>query len=266
MRKLFYLALVFLLVSYISAHSKTLEAVVSKDRVKSTVTEDNLKKYVVLDSATNLPVPFAKIILPKENFTTYTDANGRFDINTKIKENSILAVQKEGYRPFSLTIKDSENPFTVKIDTAKPFDVVIDSSVCHLGDNVYSPTSANCHQFKAKSVGNSYTKTFNLKKQGISQNFYFVIGTLIGLDTRLAKVLGQNWLTTAYSSPAEVFLNGNKISELHVNGDNLRVKLPNNLIRNGDNTITVKTGKNVTDSSVLDYDDIEFMNLSVITE
>lgn len=269
MRKLFYLALAFLLVSYVSAHSETLEAVVSKEGIRhEQKAKPNFNTYRVIDSETNKPIPNAKVLLPKENYSTYTDANGVFELNAKVRDNSILAIEKNGYRPFSLTLQNNSlnRPFTVKIDRSSPFDVLIDSTICHLGDNAYSNTSANSHEFKSKSAGNSYNKTFNINKQSSAQKFYFCIGSLIGLDTKLAKALGQNFLFSAYSSPAEIYLNGTKVSELHLNGDNLRVKLPNNLVRNGANNITLKTGKNIVDAGVEDYDDIEFMNLSIITE
>ena len=157
-------------------------------------------------------------------------------------------------------------PIIVGIDKSKPLDIVIDSTVCHLGDDAYSDTSANSTEFKAQSLGPSYSKAFSITKTSPSQNIYIVIGSLIGLDTKLANKVGQNRITTAYSSPVEVFVNGSKISELHLNGDNQRIKIPPMLVYNGKNELTIKTGHNMMETTYIDYDDIEFMNLSIQTE
>ena len=58
----------------------------------------------IVDSATNMPIQNAKISLP--NYTTRTDNNGNFNL-PKIDAITILSVEKDGYRPFSLTINDS---------------------------------------------------------------------------------------------------------------------------------------------------------------
>ena len=96
---------------------------------------------------------------------------------------------------------------------------------------------------------------------------YLVIGSIVGLDTKLAKSMGQNRIRTAYSSPAEVYFNGKMIGQLHVNGDGQRIKIPSSLINaNGKNQITIKTGQNLMPSDHIDYDDIEIMNLSILSE
>ena len=43
-----------------------------------------------------------------------------------------------------------------------------------------------------------------------SEEALIVIGTVIGLDTKLAKEMGQNRIASVYSSPAEIFFNGQK--------------------------------------------------------
>jgi hypothetical protein len=83
----------------------------------------------------------------------------------------------------------------------------------------------------------------------------------------MAKTMGQNRITHSYSSPVEVFFNGSKISEIHLNGDSQRVKLPRNLIRPDNmNEITIKTGKNLMQTAYVDYDDVEVANISVQSE
>ena len=68
----------------------------------------------------------------------------------------------------------------------------------------------------------------------------------------------------AFASPPEVYFNGNKISEIQLNGDGQRIKLPSSLIRKSQvNEITIKTGRNLMQTAYIDYDDIEFMNLII---
>ena len=67
----------------------------------------------------------------------------------------------------------------------------------------------------------------------------------------------------AQSAPV-VYFNGNKISEIQLNGDGQKIKLPSSLIRkNQVNEITIKTGRNLMQTAYVDYDDIEFMNLII---
>ena len=56
----------------------------------------------------------------------------------------------------------------------------------------------------------------------------------------------------------------NKISEIQINGDGQRIKIPSALIRrNQINEVTIKTGRNLMQTAYIDYDDIEFMNLFI---
>ena len=93
---------------------------------------------------------------------------------------------------------------------------------------------------------------------------YFVIGSIIGIDTALARSMGQNKITISYASPPEIYFNGNKIAEIELNGDNQKIKLPPSLIKaNSKNEITIRAGRNMLQTAYIDYDDIEFMNLSI---
>ena len=57
---------------------------------------------------------------------------------------------------------------------------------------------------------------------------------------------------------------GQKIAEIQINGDNQKIRLPHNLIKwNQDNIITIRAGRNLMQAAYVDYDDIEFMNISV---
>ena len=52
--------------------------------------------------------------------------------------------------------------------------------------------------------------------------------------------------------------------EIKINGDNQKIRLPNNLIRwNRNNEIVIKAGVNLMQTAYIDYDDFEFMNVSI---
>ena len=198
----------------------------------------------VIDAKTKQGVEFAKITMPQKNYRTYTDGNGNFELpNIKITQPTILNVEKEGYRPFSVTINNNESlnaPMKITIARSAPTDISIDSEIRHLGDDSFSKDSANASDFKLKSSGPYYSKE---------------------------KSMGQNRIRSAYSSPAEIYFNGQMIGQLQINGDSQRIKIPNSLIHANDrNQITIKTGQNLMPSDHIDYDDIEIMNLSILSE
>ena len=221
---------------------------------------------IVVDKNTNKAIAGAKVYIPKLKYSTTTDENGVFQLNTHIDGTSILAVEKDSYRPFSTTIdKLSVNaPLTLGIEKTTGNDIVIDKDIYHIGDDNYSELSANAGQFNLKSIGAFYTKLFDMKNVDFSKPVYFVIGSIIGIDTAMARSMGQNKITNSYASPPEIYFNGNKISEIELNGDNQKIKLPPSLIRaNSKNEITIKAGRNMLQTAYIDYDDIEFMNLSI---
>lgn len=226
----------------------------------------------VIDSKTKKGIEYAKISVPQKNFHTYTDVNGNFELpDIKITQPILLNVEKEGYRPFSLTINNNESlnsPMKIEIAQSEPFDVKLDSEIIHLGDDSYSKNSASAGKFRLKSSGPSYSKDFMMLDHSKTCTNYLVIGSVCGLDTKLAKSMGQNKIkTSAYSSPAEIFFNNQKIGELKINGDGQQIKIPTNLIKtNTKNSITIKTGHNMIVMDHTDYDDIEIMNLSILSE
>ncbi|MBO6087953.1 carboxypeptidase regulatory-like domain-containing protein [bacterium] len=223
----------------------------------------------IIDIGTNMPVPNAKITLPKQNYTTYTDDNGLFNITGQINDSSVLAVEKEGYRPFSLTINEkiASKPIVIGIEKTNAHDIVISTEMIHLGDDNFSQYSANSGEFKGHSSGPFYSKMFPISQNCVNKNNYLIIGSIIGIDTLMARSMKQNNITNSFSSPPEIYLNGKKIAEIQINGDGQKIKLPNNLVRAGSmNEITIKTGHNLHQTAYIDYDDIEFMNLSVVSE
>ena len=218
----------------------------------------------VVDSNTGVGIGGARVSLPKQNFHTKTDADGFFELNTQINGPTIMSVQKENYKPFSVTI-NSQNlstPIVIGIEKSNADGMVLDSNMYHLGDNNFSDLSANAGDFRMESIGPFYTKRFLLKNVKFNKPIFLVIGSIIGIDSNLARSIGQNRITNAFASAPEIFFNGNKISEVQINGDGQKIKIPPALIRkNQVNEVTIKTGRNLMQTAYIDYDDIEFMNL-----
>ena len=218
----------------------------------------------IVDKNTGAGVGGARITLPKQQYSTKTDSDGYFELDTYIDGTSIMSVQKENYKPYSVTITDKtlSAPIVIGIEKSNANDLVVDSSMYHLGDNNFSDLSANAGEFRMQAIGPFYTKRFILKNLKFNKPIFLVIGSIIGIDTEMARSIGQNHITNAFASPPEIFFNGNKISEIQINGDGQRIKIPSALVRkNQVNEITIKTGRNLMQTAYIDYDDIEFMNL-----
>ena len=220
------------------------------------------KKNKIVDSYTQKPVTGAAVSIPSLGYRTTSDNNGAFELNTQITDKAILSVQKDGYRPFSLTIDENiaSKPLKLGIEKSKMGDVTIESELCHLGDDVYSETSANSMEFKGKSLGSYFSKSFKASPLRPNEKAVLIIGSVIGLDTKMAKELGQNQIAYVYSSPAEIFFNGQKVGELNINGDNQEIDIPRQLVRDN-NEVTIKTGRNLFQHAYIDYDDIEIANI-----
>jgi ferredoxin len=103
---------------------------------------------------------------------------------------------------------------------------------------------------------------FEKPKYNNKQNVVIRFGTIIGLDTKKAKLIGQNKIAKVYSSPAEIFVNGNRIGTLEINGDNQEILIPKNLLKEK-NELVIKTGRNLFQTEYIDYDDIELANIRV---
>ena len=220
----------------------------------------------IIDKQTGLGIGGADVSLPKQNYRTKTDNEGYFELDTQINGPSIMSVKKENYKPFSMTIDEKfmNAPIVVGIEKSNASGQALDTNMYHLGDNSFSDLSANAGEFTMQAIGPFYTKRFTLKNINIAKPVYLVIGSIIGIDTAMARSMGQNKIPNAFASPPEVYFNGNKISEIQLNGDGQRIKLPKNLIRkNQVNEITIKTGRNLMQTAYIDYDDIEFMNILI---
>ena len=236
------------------------------EKISGNVRQDEQlnKKSVVVNSDDNKPVKGAKVSIPKYNYSTKTDSEGRFQLNANIDDRAILQIEKEGYRPFSLTIDETINqkPLRLGIQKTNASDVFMESGIFHLGDNIFSKNSANCSQFRLMSMGPYYYKKVNIGKISSDKEAVIIFGSIIGLDTKLAKELGQNAIVSVYSSPLQVIFNGQLISEIALNGDNQEVVIPYSLIKES-NDLTIQTGKNLFQYNYTDYDDMEFANLRI---
>jgi len=226
---------------------------------------EELKNFSqIIDSKTGKGIPQAKVSAPALKFVTITDNEGRFELNAKIKAPTILSVQKDGYKPFSLTINETgKTPLIIGIEKTEVGNISIETDMIHLGDNNYSINSANAEDFTSKAIGAFYSKDFFIPTFS-GKDAIITIGSIIGIDTLAAKNAGQSKVRTSFASAPEVYCNGNKICEIHLNGDNQKIRIPKNLIKqNKKNSITIKAGKNLFQTAYIDYDDIEFTNISV---
>lgn len=254
----FFVALIIIFMANLPAFCEIMQGGVAKDGI--------LGHSRVIDSATNAPVKGAKVSLPQENYKTYTDSNGNFSLDKDINGQTVMSVEKPGYKPYSMTIdkNTATHPIILGIERSTPHDITVDTNMFHLGDNSYSDLSANAKEFQVQSIGPYYSKKIKIPNVSPGSKINLVIGSIIGVDTLMAKSMGQNKVTTAYASPPEIFFNGNKIADIEVNGDGQKIRVPYGLIKQNQlNDITIKTGRNLMQTAYVDYDDIEFMNLSV---
>ena len=257
--KNFYALLLLLSILSLTSQAGTYQGIVSEKG-------NNFSSGRIIDKASGKGISGAKISVPKNKYYTKTDKNGYFELDTSINDTSIMSVKKDKYKPFSMSInsKNLSEPIVVGIEKSNSYDLSIDSEMHHLGDDNYSKLSANADEFRIDAEGPFFSKKFMLKNLNYSTPVYLVIGSIVGIDTFMARSIGQNKTPNSYASAPEVYFNGNKISEIQINGDGQKIKIPPSLIRkNKLNEVTIKTGRNLMQTSYIDYDDIEFMNLSI---
>jgi len=252
-----FLCTIFILTLFNPTYAETIQGGISERGLKT--------QNRIVDKTTGHGIGGADIILPKENYKTKTNKDGFFELDTQIDGTSILSVKKDKYKPFSMTInnKSFDKPLEISIEKTNAHNITIDSEMHHLGDNSFSDNSANAGEFQSSANGPFFTKRFNLKNINTHSPVYLVIGSIIGIDTLVARSMGQNKRPNSYASPPEIFFNGNKIAEIQINGDGQKIKLPHSLIRKGINEVTIKTGRNLMQTAYIDYDDVEFMNISI---
>lgn len=256
----FFIVLIIIFTIKLPAFCELVQGGVAKDGI--------LGQSRVLDSATNTPIGGAKVTLPQEGYQTYTDSKGVFTLDANINGQTVMSVEKPGYKPFSMTLDQNAaaHPLILGIEKSTPHDITVETNMFHLGDGSFSELSANAREFQVHTIGPYYSKNFKIPTVTPGSKITLIIGSIIGVDTLMAKSMGQNKITSAYASPPEVIFNGNKIADIQVNGDGQKIRIPYNLIRpNQMNEVTIKTGRNMMQTAHVDYDDIEFMNLSVET-
>ena len=127
---------------------------------------------------------------------------------------------------------------------------------------MFSNNSANSGDFRLSANGHYYSKTFKRPVINQKQEIVIRIGTIIGLDTKKAKQVGQNRIAKVYSNPTEIFVNGHKIAKLELNGDNFEILIPKNILKDT-NELLIKAGRNLFQTKYTDYDDIELANLRI---
>ena len=221
------------------------------------------KLNAIYDSDTGKAVTNAKVSIPLKGYSTRTDENGYFKLDTELNGTTILSVDANGYKPYSLTIdkEATRKPLMLGIDKQSELAIVIDSQIRHLGDDNYSANSANSGDFRTSASGPKFSKSFNLSSLKSGKRPYLKIGSVIGLDTQTAHRISQS-STSSYSSPLKIYMNSKKIGEIRINGDNQSIPIPiSSLNIGGSNTVAIATGKNVQKTDYIDYDDMEFMNI-----
>ncbi|MEI7475255.1 MAG: carboxypeptidase-like regulatory domain-containing protein [bacterium] len=222
------------------------------------------KSFKVVDSKTGRPISNANVTIPSMGLSTKTDSQGYFSIKANLNGPAILGISADGYNPFSLTVeKDNLNkPFTVGLSKTSSNVLVVDETLRHLGDNNFSPSSANAEEFQISAGGSTFNKRFYVGDVPADQKASLKIGSIIGLDTLISRKLSHIKINS-YSTPSTIYLNSKKIGELRINGDNQVISFPAALlIPNSLNELSVQTGHNEV-SNYLDYDDMEFMNITI---
>ena len=248
-------AIILILIIGLPVFSKTISGEIKKE------TTSNMNK--IYDSYNNEPIAGAQIKLPAYHYSTVTNDDGTFKLETQINAPTIMSVQKDGYKPFSMSLNtENKQPIIVGIEKTTPNDIIIETDMIHLGDNTFSERSANAYDFSLQSTGPFYSKDFEIPTLQNGENIFLTIGSIIGIDTMQARAMGQSGVKTAYASPPEIFCNGSKIAEIKINGDNQKINIPKSLIAGANIVnITIKTGRNLFKKSDIDFDDIEFTNL-----
>ncbi len=260
--KIFYLILFCLFVIHQQAFAEILSGSVNKEHVIQ-------RTGVVIDGNSVRPVENAVVSVPSMNIKTHTNSYGEFHLHLPDGKPVIMSVKKAGYSPFSLVVERENSSEPLKIVVAKDTDshIVIDSDLHHLGDNNFSERSANAMDFSANAAGPYFIREFYLGDINVSEQILLKVGSIIGIDTRIAQSLRQSGVRSSSSSPVKVYLNSQKIGEISFNGDNHVFPIPSNLLKsNRYNIVKIETGVNLDSEDSVDYDDIEFMNLFLDTK
>ncbi|MGK7906504.1 MAG: dockerin type I domain-containing protein [Synechococcus sp.] len=212
-------------------------------RLTSDVQLDSAYSGQVIDRTTGKPLANVAVDIPGAGVAVRTDSQGRFQLPENVPSNEILTAKLEDYVPHSQTTSEEGAPLRVELERLdENRTLVLQSDVVHLGDDQYSEQSAGARDFRLRSQGREMVRQFRLE-QPPRQPAELVIGSLIGLDTAEAVRAGQSGIATADMSPMEIELNGTRIHSISVAADNIRIPLPVSLLRQGMNTVVIRTGK-----------------------
>jgi len=204
------------------------------------------------------PLSGVTVWVPDWQTSAVTRDDGTFTLPARAGKAAIASIQKPGYTPASATL-DTDRlagaPFKLSLRKGDSGTIVLDNQLRHLGDGLYTANSAGAAQFRGNTQGASFHRQFRLHAGALPRSLG--IGSVIGLDTAMARQAGQSRFHKT-SSPVTVLLNGRIIGYIGLNGDGHRLPIPPDaLIANGLNTLEIQTGHR-TDYT-LDYDDIELM-------
>ena len=120
----------------------------------------------------------------------------------------------------------------------------------------------NTEKYIGAALSSLLSQTFQRPIYNQNQDVIIKIGTVIGLDTKKAKEKGQNKIAYVWASPAEVYVNGHRIAHLDLNGDNIEIIIPKNIL-NQTNELVIQAGRNLFQQEYVDYDDIELANIRI---
>ncbi len=239
------------------------EEPVLQGRLEKTIDPDAVLQGRVLDTQTGQPISDAEVSLPDYGESTRTDRSGYYRLyKPSTKEPYIMSIEKPGYAPFSLSVTQTAPAmFNLRL-TKQPLMLVLDNQLHHLGDGGYSAVSSNATQFRKPAEGPLLRLPFSLgPSQAISDSPYIQIGSIIGLDTAMTHFLSGNPLDT-HASALEIRLNGRRIAQIQVNGDNQKIRFsPSLLNRVGSNVLEVQAGHQYPEPGRIDYDDMELIHL-----
>jgi hypothetical protein len=219
---------------------------------------------VVLDAKTLQPLPNADVALPDQGYSMKTGPHGEYRIPRAMgKQALIMSITKEGYAPFSVSISQHAPPlFNIRLQKAQQM-LVLDDRLRHLGDGSFSPHSSGASAFRKAADGPAIRIPFSTGGLALSNAPYLQVGSIIGVDTRMAHHLSGNNIGVS-ATPLLIKLNGTTIAQVQVNGDNQKIQLPRRALNpNGNDTLEIEAGYQITSDGRLDYDDMELMHIVV---
>lgn len=251
--------------AWIAAPLPALGQDVIKGRVeeKARIINDRLEGRVV-DAETGRPLADVEVTLPDHGFSMRTGPGGEYSV-PRIKGEGpvIMSVTRPGYAPFSISISEVALPqFTIRLQKAVKM-LVLDNQLRHLGDGSFSRLSNNAFDFRKPADGPALRIPFNLGDLELTDDPYLQIGSVIGIDTRMAHLMSRNRIRIN-ASPMLVKLNGLLVAQVDLNGDNKRISLPRYMFRKGEtNVLEIEAGYHYPEPGRLDYDDIELIHLVI---